>query len=413
MKLIKMSLAAAMLIGVNSYAFENMEFGGDAKLFYGTIDSGDTDLFHKDGAAGNAAASVDAEYNNKEKAVAVTAGITYLTTMGLENTLVSGTWAGNTVEDQVWIDELKLTISPIEKTTAIVGRQYIDTPLAFSETWNIVSNSMDAVVIEDTHIPDTTLVGAWIGRGNGTAGFQVVDNNSTDMNLGGNYNSYGSAIVNAAGLNIASKGAYSVGAVTKLVPLTTLQAWYYDVESIAKAYWLQADVDFAGFTIGGQYASVNPSENVDVAAGAALDDTTGYAFKIGFAPRDTGFSVSAAYSDVDDGNSPVQLANTATGAMNGAQSKLYTEAWWNFGYVGASGTTAYNIVAEYANDIADLGLYYTSADNDAGDMMEVTASVSKSFGGFDTSLAYIFTDADNDNNGDSYNNIQVYLTYNF
>lgn len=414
MKLVKMSLSAALLVAGSSYAMEteNVTFGGNAQLFYGTVDGYDQDLFDKGGAYGNASASIDGEY--KTGGTTVNVGVTYLSTMGLENTLVSATWAGNTIDDQVWIDEAKFTFTPIEKTTLLLGRQYLDTPLSFSETWNIVSNSMDAAVVADTHIPDTTLVAAWMGRGNGMDGFQVVDNNTPDMDFGGNYKKYGSAIVAASGLtDLEANGAYAFGAVTSLIPMTTAQAWYYDIEAIATAYWLQADVDVSGVSLGGQFASLDPDDAVDAAAGIELDDTTGWAVKAGFSPEGTGLSLSAAYSDVDDGNSPIQLANTATGAMGGAQTKLYTEAWWNFGYVGASGTSAYNITAEYSMDFADLGVYYTSADNDAGDMTDVTASVAKSFGALDTALAYIYTDADADNDGDAYSTVQVYLTYNF
>jgi hypothetical protein len=404
MKFVKMSLAAAMLMGATAYA--EVKTSGNAQLFYGTVDADNVDLFDKYGAFGNASASVDVEYKT-EGGVVAKVGATFLSTLGLEHTLVEGIWAGNNLKDQLWIDEASLTFKATENTAMILGRQYIDTPLAFSETWNIVANSMDAAVVANSDIPDTTLVGAYVGRGNGTSGFQVVDN-SSDLNLGGNYNLYGTAISPAL-----ANGAFAFGAVTSLVPMTTFQAWYYDVVSLATAYWLQADVDVAdtGLGFGAQYASIDP----DKGNTGIEDETTAYAFKIGFAPKDTGMSFSAAFSDVDEGNSPIQMANTATGAMGGAQSKLYTEAWWNFGYVGVSGTTAYNVAAEFGADIADFGAYFTSTSNDDADveMTEVTLTVAKSFGALDASIAYIYTEADDFNDGDGFNDLQLYLTYNF
>jgi hypothetical protein len=61
------------------------------------------------------------------------------------------------------------------------------------------------------------------------------------------------------------------------------------------------------------------------------------------------------------------------------------------------------------NDVADFGLYYTSADHGTGDdMTEIAVTASKSFGALDTTLAFINVDkATNDNT------VQVYLTYNF
>jgi imipenem/basic amino acid-specific outer membrane pore len=43
----------------------------------------------------------------------------------------------------------------------------LDTPLAFSETWSIVPNTFEGAVVLNQDLPDTTLVGAWIGKGNG------------------------------------------------------------------------------------------------------------------------------------------------------------------------------------------------------------------------------------------------------
>jgi imipenem/basic amino acid-specific outer membrane pore len=44
MKLVKMSILAAALIGSSAFAIDNVKVSGDAKLFYGTNDSMDTTL---------------------------------------------------------------------------------------------------------------------------------------------------------------------------------------------------------------------------------------------------------------------------------------------------------------------------------------------------------------------------------
>ena len=88
---------------------------------------------------------------------------------------------------------------------------------------------------------------------------------------------------------------------------------------------------------------------------------------------------------------------------------------------------SYNVTAEYdAKDIAKFGAYYTHAsiDNtnavnrfyngkDNVDMNEVTLTATHSFGPLDATLAYISTDADDQNAGDQYNSVQAYLTLNF
>ena len=113
----------------------------------------------------------------------------------------------------------------------------------------------------------------------------------------------------------------------------TAQAWYYNVSNVADAYWLQADIDCSlvkGLKIGAQYADMDTK---GLLAGA--DDSSAYAFKLGYDAIEN-LKVSAAYSDVDK-DGLLKIANTATNNLGGAQSKLYTEAWWNYGYVGAPG----------------------------------------------------------------------------
>ncbi|MBD3801410.1 MAG: hypothetical protein IE886_08270, partial [Campylobacterales bacterium] len=52
MKLVKMSLAAAMLMGVSAFAVDNVKISGDAQIVYGTWDAdtfGYNSLIGKDG----------------------------------------------------------------------------------------------------------------------------------------------------------------------------------------------------------------------------------------------------------------------------------------------------------------------------------------------------------------------------
>jgi len=441
MKFAKLSLAAIMAMSVSAFAdVQNIKVSGDAKLYYSTSDAGNDDLFDQnndktqtgatagvEGTAGQAAANI-AISADLANGVAGKISFTMLSTLGLENNLVGNVWAGvagaNTIPDdalktQWWANEAWIA-KTLGKTTIKVGRQELDTPLAFSEKWNIVANSFDAAVVLNQDIPKTTLVAAWVGRGNG-AGAGGVVRNAADGN--DPYRTYGSAIddtltaVTGTPSNLAS-GAYAIAAITTAIPMTTAQAWYYDVVDIAHAYWLQADVTpMKGLTVGAQYAVISPTGTLD-----AVEDSSAWAAKVGYTMGD--LSVSAAYSSTDK-DGLVDIANTATG-LNGSQSKLYTEAWWSYGYVSKPNTDAFTVTAEYGlKDIADLGVYYTHSEygkdakyatilgtNDI-DMDEFTITASKKLGALDTTLAYIYTDADDMNNGDSFNTVQVYLTYNF
>ena len=443
MKLAKLSLAAIVALGVSAFAdVENVKFSGNAKLFYGTNDAdvwtgaitsnlgvqhnpnntngGATPktsgtLFDQANSYGQVAATIAATADLSES-VKGKISVIGLSTLGLENNLVSDTWAGGAAGTQAqwWVNEAWLA-KTFGNTTLKVGRQELDTPLAFSEKWNIAANSFDAAVVLNNDLPQTTLVAAWVGRGNGTNGGVVAGvQNGTDP-----FRTYGTAIKQAYGINaLTPSGAYAVAAVTKLIPNTVAQVWFYDVDEIANAWWLQADVDLkdltSGLTFGAQYAYIDPQGAI-----SNLKESSAWAVKVGYGMDD--LKVAAAYSSTDS-DGVVTIANTATGAAVGSQSKLYTEAWWNYGYVGRPDTDSWMVSADYNwEDVADFYAQYTSADqgNKGGniDMNEFTLTASKSFGSLDVTLAYIYTDADDQNvvagSSDSYNTIQVYLTYNF
>ena len=409
MKLVKMSLAAAVLLGTSAFAVENIKVSGDAKLYYGT-DS-------KDQAAGVSDSLFDKANSYADTALRVgitgdllknvSFGVTMnaISTLGLENNLVANTWSrhDNVVDDSSWTSELWIAAT-MGKTTAKVGRMELDTPLAFSEKWSMVANTFDGAVLINQDIPDTTLVGAWVGKSNGADAVTAAPNaGERDLIFrdGHKFTTF------------MKKGAYAAGLVNNSFKPLTAQAWYYNIGMVADAFWLQADIDcqlVPGVKIGAQYADIDVKSGGIL--GAAAEDSSAYAFKLAYQGIE-GLNVSAAYSQADDKGS-VQIQNVAASG----QSKLYTEAWWNYTYVGSKDAEAFNLTAEYAmKDIAKFGVYYTSVSNDivasTKEMDEVAVTASKSFGPLDATLAYISTNADDQNAGGQYDTIQAYLTLNF
>lgn len=444
MKFTKLSLVAAMLIGSSAFAIENTKVGGDAKLFYHTSDAnGNSDIFDKDSSAADVALDLNMATDLvKTDAVSVSAGAgaTFLTTLGLENNLVSGVWggahtaAGNgssfgaKVDNASWINEAWLAATA-GKTTAKLGRMELDTPLAFTEKWSIEKNTFEAAVAINTDIPDTTLVGAYIGNGNGG---EVFGTQNLASGLG-----FGVVNQNGEFETFGSNGAYAIGAINNSIKPLTLQAWYYDVTRVVEAYWLQADLvcgKIPGLLAGAQYSAHTLSKNAvldgttaPLGRNAAKDtDSDVYALMLGYEMKDT-FTIKGAYSQV--GDDFAAGFNTATGYTS-AQSKLYTETVWggNFGRVTAAGAESYKLsVSTPANGIADLGLSYVNTKQSdkglvagaasgrvgtAGELNEIALTASKSFGPLDATVAYINTDVDAPNT-DSDNAIQAYLTLNF
>jgi len=415
-------------------------FSGDAKLYYSAstgmpdLATGETaSLFDQYSATGQGAVSADIGYaiNSNWK---INMGLTGLVTLGLDDSIVSGVWlpstaaprgirtalpTGSSIGDALWIDTLNVTGTMFDGAlTTVIGRQMLDTPLAFSETWSIAPNTFDAAVAIAKPMENVSLIAGYIYDGNGN-GDRI---GTFDSQEGGFTSDNGYFPIPG----VADSGAWTVAAIGTFNDVTA-QAWYYDVLDVAQAVWLQADGNFAGIELGAQYAWITPDDNIN--PNGTLDDSSAWAIKAGY--KIDALNVWAAYSSTDD-DGAIDIANTAT-MMNGMwgnptpttfgwgnQSKLYTEAWWNYGYVGQAGADTVTVAADYNfgalsifNNI-NLHAQYTGVSNDVTntDLDEYTAVVGTEAYGFDVQVAYIGTTISTtaDDNTDT---VQLYLTYNF
>jgi len=422
-KTVVMSLAAAVLLGANAFAIDNVKVSGDAKLYYYTDDKNSGDLFSKTTSAADTALRLGVTGDLAKNISFGVAGYG-ISTLGLENNLVSNTWSsahtinGGDVSDEAWIGELWIAAT-YGKTTVKAGRMLLDSPLSFSETWSIAPNSYEAVVLINQDVPDTTLVGVYAGHSNGvnsvgyTDGVLPTPNNTSGNGLDG-------VLGDGAKFGVhGANGANVAGIINNSYKPLTAQAWYWNAVSAADAFWLEGDLNFEllkGLKLGAQYTEISPKGEFE-----GVHDSKAYAFKVGYEGIEN-LKLSAAYSSVDQ-DSVFKVANLATNNTVSAQSKLYTEAFWNYGYVGSPDAKTVNLTAEYNSDIAKFGVYYTNVNNAifatlasprvGVDMQEIALSATKSFGALDTTLAYVSTDADDQNNGSQSNSIQVYLTLNF
>lgn len=443
MKLENVSLVAALLLSVNVYAVDNVEVGGAAKFFYSTynddVKNGTApDIFDKDASYADAAVdlSVSAELT---EGVSAGARFTATSSLGLENNLVSGVWSGahaevnatgatNTVkvEDASYFSEVWMAYTA-GKTTAKAGRMILDTPLAFTETWSITDNTFEAAVLLNEDLPDTTLMAAWIGKSNGSA-----DDENSAASAGGFVTSVGGEFN-----TFVKDGAYLAGVINNSWEPLTAKGYYYSLQGLSKAYWLQADLDMDGILFGAQYTDISHDENSAAAylgkTPAEIKDDSAYALMLGYAVKDV-VTIKAAYSVVDE-DGTIGVGNTATGfapkptkasGVSGAQTQLYTEMWWWYGTVSAPDAETYTISAEgTVGDGYDLylGYWHSEFDTDIGaneltDVDEVAFTVSKSYGPLDASVVIIhdmfdYKDGAADDDLESETNLQLYLTYNF
>ena len=388
MKFTKLSLAAMIAMGVASSAFavDNLKVDGQVKVWYQTTDTGtvageantafDNDgLFKKDGAKGDLVAKLRATGNFNSK-IGFGTTLYAVSTMGLENNLVSdeaigyttsdGRWAAGTALNgsdkmPMWLGEAYVTYK-MGNTIAKIGRQELDTPLAFTETWNAAPNTFEAAVLVNQDLPDTTLVAAYVSRGNGQDGssFKVTD--KTVQSKFSSYHANGTALSNAGyvGGNGDTGGAYALGMVNKSIPGLTIHPVYYNVVDTATAGWI--DLTYAapyGIKLEGLYSYVEASGVTEKALEAlSVKDkkTDAYAVKVSGALYDV--NLAASYSSVSAGVFPI--ANTAT---NFTKTKLYTASILSDGRIAAQpDVSAWKLEASTKYAGFDFGASYASYD---------------------------------------------------
>jgi hypothetical protein len=252
------------------------------------------------------------------------------------------------------------------KTTAKVGIQELNTPMVFTEKWNVVNNTFQAIVLVNNDIKDVTLVGAYVGKDNSS----MTGAGGTVVNYDGEFESF-------------HGGAYAFGAVAKIAGVNA-QAWYYNADNVGNAatsrtgldaYWLEADTKIADMVfLGGQYAGTDLDNGGDInawAVKAAVDVA--------------GVNLYAAYSNVDDdgANATVGFSNLSTGD----KTKLYTgtaSIYADGATVANEDTKAWKVGVKGSVAGFGLGLEYTDIDqgiNGANQDVEVIQGfVSKTVG---------------------------------
>lgn len=350
-KILLSATVAAMTLATSASALEDIKVSGQAKLWYETNEVGTNDLFSSNGASGEAVFKLGV--TGKQGNVGFGATFYQTSTMGLENGLVDNDRlassglnpTGNDANDdgEMYTGEMYITIPTVANTTLKIGKQELDTPLAFTERWNAAPNTFNAAVAINQSVENLTLVGAYVGQG-------------------------GRGEVTTA----FSNGAYAAGALYNNKTIAA-NLWGYTLDSTADAFWLDASMNIGPVKATAYAAMMDP-----VAAGA--NDTDAYALKV--AGKVGQFNLMAAYSTVcDDGVIPV--ANTAT---NYKKTKLptagvYTDGW----YVAQVGSEAFKVKASTKFGNTGVALQYVDNDNDAKDKVTAFSSTGKTSAQLETS----------------------------
>jgi len=398
MKKTIISLAAASLVASSAMAADKgIEFTttGQAVVYYQTAAMGDNqDLFSQEQSVANVGIQLN---NNADlgNGFAFGSQLSYLGTAGLEKQLVHATMqtAGALYNTT---DEIALTkiyvAKKVANTTVKIGRQELPkslSPLAFTEGYNVFKNTYEAVVVINTDIPNTTLVGASVGKSTGADLGQLED-----LKVNGAY---------------AINGAYMLTAVNTALPMTTLTGSFYALTGIdtvesANALWVDAKIADKslpmGMKIGLQGGTIMPENS-------ALVDTTAFGVKVGAKPMPN-LTVCGAFTMVDDGTAAI--VNTGTNV----KTPLYTQMVANQGAIKSDNST---MMLKGAYALGDMGTVIAQStlttDNSdaANDNTELDLIYTTKLAGATVLAAYVYTK--NENDADANNIVRVWARYAF
>lgn len=348
-KIIVSAAVAAMALSTTASALEDIKVNGQAKVWYETNDASvatttnSNDMFHKDRSSAEVAMKLG--MTGKQGNVAFEGEMTYGTTMGLENELVMAART-NAVQNDLFVSKFNVTVPLIADTAVKLGRQELNTPLAFTEKWNAIQNNFDAAVLVNSSVTNLTLIGAYVGQSN--------------ANVDGSANPYANAWRAESTFEQMHGGAFAAAALYN-DKTVAVNAWYYHVNDTAAAagarglgltalgavegigtttaMWIDAGVTMGDFNVKGYYASLSPDFK-------QYDDTTALALSASAKVAD--FTISAAASQVSDYDSNVKLGalpvgNVATGFK---KTKLPTAGVYTDGlYVAQPDSTAIKVKA--------------------------------------------------------------------
>ncbi|MDD3854710.1 hypothetical protein [Sulfurimonas sp.] len=315
--MVKMSIVAASLIATSAMAADkgiDITTTGQAVVYYQTLannGAGAPDLFDQATAKANAGVQLNLDADLKNN-FTFGSQINYLGTLGLEKNVVSGTMQNtnggiteNNIADDIYLSQIYVA-KKIGNTNVKLGRQELPqslSPFAYSEDWNVFKNSFDAVLAVNSDIPNTTLVGAYVAKGNYN-------------NVGSNMSSYGDISTTAG---TVSDTAYMITAQNKSIPMATVTATYYSVSNVAGS--VDADILWGDVAIAGK--DLPMGLNFGIQGGqiapdlTAAKDTNALGLQAGIKPI-SALTLTAAYTTVDDGT--VGVKNTG-----GIKTPLYTQ----------------------------------------------------------------------------------------
>ncbi len=389
-KIILSVAVAAMALSTAASALEDIKVSGQAKLWYETDNAGNTatnpgDLFNKTDASGEIVFKLG--MTGKQGNVGFGATVYQSSSMGLEGNAINAYRTGTTNGD-MFVGEAYVTAPMGAGTTLKLGKQELNTPYLFTETWNAIPNTFNAAVVTNKSVKDLTLVGMYVGQdntNNGSAAAWKVDGDVNDQLFGG-------ALVAGA---LYKTSAFDVNAwyshVSNAVGTTLGGSLGYTGGTTVNTYWVDAGTKVADINLRAYATMFDVKANADTTNAFALSAGT----KVG------NFDLFLAGSTVsEDGGHAV--SNISTG---GKKSSLPTEGVYTDGiYVAQNDSMA--IKGKVSTKLGSTGVALQAVNNTndsvaAKETTEVDLFLTDKFGDFSTTAILMHRSFDNDATDDS------------
>ncbi len=407
MKLAKLSLAAMMVAGLASSsfaadtladAFKNGKVNGAVQGYYWTKDTGNTtaEIF---------TTGLDLSYETAKlygfafKGTFQSSSSPFINQDGRDN-------YGDMHGSGAVLSEAYLSYT-LGKTTALVGRMYLDTPLVASSGSRMTKQSFEGAAIINTDLPDTTLIAGYVQK------FQ--DRTDGDGNIGKFKREFGtgSGVANDLHPEIED-GAFTVAAINKSITGLTLTAAYAQandlkgiMDRLSIAY---AEADYKGKA--GSFSYGLAAQYYDNDFGG--NDTTYDANNLWATKLSLGYDAFGAYVAYSKVNDKTNGLGVVSGLGGGADLAYTGSPIMSSSY--ENDTEAYKVGATYAiMKNANVGVSYTVNDIDSADYEAAFAAIEADYAfegalnGLNTAL--IFEDGSKDASGK--NAMRLNVNYKF
>ena len=369
MKLTKLSLVAVMAMGT---AFAGGDIApvepavveapvvevasattidGKAQAYYYSDDS--VDLFDNESSALGLAATLDVSHKLTDNISA------NFSAVGFTNAISDNYMEGE--ETGAFFNVANITAT-FGDTTAVLGRQLIDTPMLGGFDWLLAPGAFEAYTLVNGSVSNLTLVASYVAKWRpNNSGTEFID--LTDIGDGNNW---------------TVGAAYSDG--------FNASVWYYNVDAADYTQvYADAGTSLSGFDVSAQFVST------DYGTG---DDSTAFGIKV--ATSVSGFDLSAAYNDNSD--APVGYVG---------RDSLYTSSWNSFAANDIGGS--FKVAA--ATELSGMAVEASYADyEEAGNEFDLIVG----YGVSDSvSLDAIYSNTKYTEDEDATNALELIATYKF